>query len=200
MSIVNLQINSSSDDGYEADDTTWVDNDYVKYGQWNSVVYDGGLRWTSVSIIKKGIIASAILSYYSTTYGIDDIKGQIKGIAEDSPAIWTQETKPSTRDKTTANINGNSANWSKAGSWYSIDIAPIIQELVNRAGWVSGNSLAIVMEDNGSSQQMHSIFSHDFNPNYAAKLDITYTIPPTEYTFSTTYEQQHGIHMIRDEE
>ncbi|MEK7326405.1 MAG: hypothetical protein AAB217_14235, partial [Chloroflexota bacterium] len=65
--------------------------------------------------------------------------------------------------------------WQSA-TWYSLDETNlVIQEVVNRADWQSGNSLSVIVKGTGSSWGRKSVGSYNGSATYAPKLVISYT-------------------------
>ena len=64
------------------------------------------------------------------------------------------------------------------GVEYSYDVTVPVQAILNRAGWVSGNTLAIIIEDSGAvANQRRSIASYESGAGYAM-LDILVNYVP----------------------
>jgi type IV pilus assembly protein PilY1 len=62
-------------------------------------------------------------------------------------------------------------------TWYeSPDIADVIQEVVDRAGWSPNNSLTILYSNRDIEGGYRNFFSYDLGRNHAPKLKITYAI------------------------
>lgn len=132
----------------------------------------GAWHFQSVSVPQGATIDSAILYLYphpsyptpsGTLYGDD---------ADDSaqPAATTAELTTSDRDYTTASVS-----WSDTlGSGFqpTPDLKTIIQEIVDRGGWSSGNAMTILfVQTSGDSRW----YTYDRNTSYAAYLTINYT-------------------------
>jgi type IV pilus assembly protein PilY1 len=68
-------------------------------------------------------------------------------------------------------------SWS-ANTWYDLDdLSPVIQEMVNRPGWQSGNTLALIVKGTGAAYGRKLISSYDGDPAHAPRLVITYSGP-----------------------
>src|SRR5690606_3591709 len=66
------------------------------------------------------------------------------------------------------------------------DLTPIIQEIVDRGGWVSGNSLALIISGSGRRNAV----SWNGDRDAAPLLTIVYTAP-----VSGVIDQQHSVLM-----
>jgi hypothetical protein len=153
-------------------------------GKFNTTtVYYNGWRWSGVTIPNGATISSAIVTLYcSNVNGGTTAKTIWYGEAADNPAAFSNTTalKPEGRTHTSASTakDFTISNWTTVGynTGDTIDVTSIVQEIVNRGGWASGNSLVIVATDNGSANTNYIGYStYDNAPAKAAKLDITYT-------------------------
>lgn len=147
-------------------------------------------RFTGVTIPQGSVITAATLTLVGDSTRADVIHVKLKGVAEDNTADFTSD--PDSRAKTTANVNWDQSGETAGNTYVLPDITSIIQEIVNRGGWGSGNALAIITDDNGTSNSnaFNSRGWSTFNPGnqpYAALLDITYTPPAHLITKNLTY-------------
>jgi hypothetical protein len=176
---VTLQINNGGNDVTEVNSTLaildtagWVGN-----GGSTTTSYTG-LRFANVNIPKGAKIKSAVLQVYSDRSQWISIGLQIAADAADNSAIFTTTSRPSQRAKTTIVTHSSNVNWS-ANAWYSLnDISAVIQAVVSRSGWNSGNSLSIIVKGTSSGTYGRKFFkSYESSPSLAPKLVITYTTP-----------------------
>lgn len=58
---------------------------------------------------------------------------------------------------------------------YTYQIDNPIQETLNRAGWRSGNTLAVIIDDVDLGDAQKSVYSYEGDPNKRAYLTINYT-------------------------
>lgn len=154
--------------------------------------YQGGLRFANIAIPKNAIIISARLRlralYYSGTLPTITIRGQN---SDNAPTFFAGEwpyTDFDTRPRTVASVAWAPLEW-VGDTWYdSPDIKAIIQEIVNRDGWSSGNAIAIFLQDAPGWEGIASGFSFaswDRNPALAPQLEISWTeegVPPPQVT------------------
>lgn len=130
-------------------------------------------RFTSVGIPQGATISSASFSLKAqATYASGGtIKFLVKGQAADTTITFgvtgSDNLATAARPRTTA----VSASWSlpsvTAGTRYSIDITSVVQEIVNRAGWASGNSIVIIVEVDATttSGEWQDFYSYDDTAN-----------------------------------
>jgi len=177
------QVSANTDDGQESGDTTWLvngqDSDGARVGNAGAD-YDMGMRFTNVTIPVGATITSAVVEVFMKWQaGGDDIITLFRGCDEDNAATFGTTDRPSQRASTTAVVNRtytDAADWSDE-SWLSLDdCTDVVQEIIDRAGWASGNAMAFVFENNGSASTNRWQF-HDYNygSTNAAKITINYT-------------------------
>jgi hypothetical protein len=111
---------------------------------------------------------------------------KLQGIAEDNTADYS--TDPSGRTRTSASVLWHGFTQSAFNTYQdSPDISTIIQEIVNRAGWSSGNALGIAIPDDGSSAHVVGNFvGHGGSPDESAQITIVYHVAGTTTSTTTT--------------
>jgi hypothetical protein len=96
----------------------------------------------------------------------------IQGQASDDAAIFSTSTGDiSNRPRTGASVNWSPPAWSagQAGAAQRTpDIKSIIQQIVNRPGWSSGNDLAIILTGSGR----RTAEAHNGQPSAAPLLHV----------------------------
>jgi hypothetical protein len=134
-----------------------------------------GLRFTNITIPKGAVITSAHLEFYSVANQWISISMQIAADAADNSAPFSSTSLPSQRTRTNARVTHSSnVSWSP-NVWYSSnDIHTVVQEVVNRSGWHSGNSLSIILVGTGGIWGRKSVASYEANPAQAVRLVVTY--------------------------
>ncbi len=159
-----------------------------------------GLRYQNVSIPAGATIQSATLEMVSK----NDENGaaQVRIFAEDvnsASSLTNADYDLSTRTTTTASQNWSLDPWTQDIVYNSPDFSNVIQEVVDRGGWSSGNNLSLIIKSvNGSGKR--KAYSHDGDQSKVTKLIVTYTINgandcyitrigkvwPAEYEYLTT--------------
>jgi hypothetical protein len=115
----------------------------------------GGVRFTGVTIPQGAMIHSAVLSVYISGTDYDNPDVIIRGDDTDSAAEFGGASFGiSGRPPTTATVNWVAASATGAGYRYTADFASVVQEIVDRPGWSSGNAIAVVFEDNGGTNNL----------------------------------------------
>jgi hypothetical protein len=107
-----------------------------------------GLRFRSIFIPRGAVIDSAFIIFYSHEgKSAEDVaRITIAGEATDHALTFTEDALISNRPRTAAELLWEVAEeWELWGEYRTPDIKTVIQEIVNRGGWVSGNALAILL-------------------------------------------------------
>ncbi len=105
----------------------------------------------------------------------DDMLSTLYAHDADSPSDFSSDATLNERTRTAASTSW-SANNTGLGWQTSPSIVAVIQEIVDRGGWASGNALvtlAIVATSNPTKSFVAE--SYDSNSSLAPKLDIDYT-------------------------
>jgi hypothetical protein len=187
------QVSASSDDATVSDDDgdgtpdsmRALDYTYAKIGKYTDY-YGNGLRFLSVGIGQGATIESAYLkaTSRSTRTLTNAVKSRIEGEDTDDAATFSDITNYLARSRTTANVNWNpTGTWASGVEWSSPDIKTIIQEIVNRGGWSSGNAIVLFWEDRDClSTDSYYIHHYDSSSNDSCRLTVTWTTGVTAYT------------------
>jgi PKD repeat protein len=133
-----------------------------------------GLRWTGVPIAKGTPISAAYIQFTASTSQTGTMALTIAGQAADNAATFTTSTNNvSSRSRTAATVAWAPGSWTsgQAGAAQRTpDLTAMIQEIVNRSGWVAGNALAVVITGTGS----RTAWSYDGNTAAAPLLHVEY--------------------------
>ena len=172
MATLSRTIAASSDDARQSDDAV------VTSGTNISVDFSyrlAGLRFTNITIPQGATINSATLTVYLPNASYDSPDVTIWGEdIDDAPTFTTGANNISSRTPTTATVV-----WSASSIGTGVKVSPelktIIQEIVNRAGWVSGNAIALILKGNSTSALRFDTYEDGAGAN--AELDIDYTAP-----------------------
>jgi len=171
MTVLNLQVAASADDAMEmwAGSPTLTDATIALSGAddfW-------GFRFLNVTIPQGATINTAVLSVYNFSSGDVTMRGIIYANDVDDAAVFTTTGgNIEGRALTTANVVWSATfafqNWNN-----SPGIASVIQEIVDRGGWASGNALVILVKSTTGADA--AIRTYDNLATRGAKLDIDYT-------------------------
>lgn len=181
---------SNAKPGVGADDGSWgigswtgFDNSAndVTFGDQGggSFVANNFVRFPGLAIPIGATITAATLTLRSTAglSGAGTAKRLIYADAADNSAAVATRNDGVGRTKTTANVAWDVSVWTSTTDYTSADIKTVIQEIVNRAGWVSGNAIQLLLIDNGTPNDLFAKFmSRDGSSSTCARLTISYTV------------------------
>jgi chitodextrinase len=178
---LSVSVSSGPDDVFEIEGGTYrTDSNILWMGRYGSVDHQIGLRFSNVAIPPNAIINQANLELLGD---IDDDNNasslMIVASVENSAVVWDSGNKPSQRTRTSAGVVWNTMPWI-ATTYTSPNISSVIQEIVNRSGWSSGNSLAIIIRNNGTTAADADRGFSSYEGGTAPKLIITYTAPSAD--------------------
>lgn len=189
MSAISVRVSASNDDGTKDTESAWANGGsgiFAGFETFHSQVWKHAIRFIGITIAQGSTINSATLTYTANSTNAGILATILHGFAEDNTSDFSGGD-PSGRSKTTA-----SANFNRSGvafnTTYTVDVTSIIQEIVNRGGWSSGNSLGFINEDNGSTSSNMSFYAYDGDSTKAVLLDVDYGTGTTtsSSTSSTT--------------
>lgn len=177
---VGEQVGASGDD---ADQAGAGDNADLVGTEQNigDVAGDGtwtfGARFQTVAVPKDATISNATISLKATWAGDNDVNTLVYAEDADDCSIFTQADGPTDRmaAKTTANVAWEPGAWTEDVFEASGDISAVLQEIVERAGWATGQDICILVAENGSTQwDMKEVYTFDNGAANAPKLDFDY--------------------------
>jgi hypothetical protein len=117
-----------------------------------------GIRFPNVIVPRGAAITNAYVEFMcdETKGGTEHVSLIIEGDLSPDAAEFSSNTHDVTnRPKTTAQVVWDVANWTAEGELYkTVNIAPVIQEILSQSGWVSGNALVIVIRDNPANPSL----------------------------------------------
>ncbi|MGD9146757.1 MAG: hypothetical protein PVI80_14425, partial [Anaerolineae bacterium] len=172
---IEVRVAASTDDAEEAPDGGM----YLSSSDLE-LVYDGGnqtvgMRFNGVHIPQGAPIVNAYLQFQVDETGSIETSLTIAGQDADNAATFaSSDFDISSRPRTAATVAWSPAPWLLKGEagpdQRSPDIASVIQEIVDRPGWVSGNSLAIIVTGTGE----RGAESYNGDPAGAPLLRVEY--------------------------
>src|SRR5690606_2344419 len=177
---LDVAVRASSDDAEEdtaaggAMDLTSPDLELVQEGPKHQVV---GVRFTDVQLPDGAVILSAHVQFTADETDGSASSLTIRGEASDSAGAFTAQVGDvSSRPVTSASVGWSAPPWPVVGeagaAQRTPDLAAIVQEVIDRPGWVTGNPLAIIVT--GSGRRTAEAF--DGVPSLAPRLHVEYTL------------------------
>lgn len=156
-----------------------VYNTTVRVGNDVSVNYNSGMRFQNITIPQGATIDTAILYFTSNdvTTGTT-CNATIEGEAVDDAAAFSTLANYTGRARTSANVAWSSIEqWSVTTTTYlSVNFKTVVQEIVNRGGWASGNDLAIFINNNSSSSGAKRVaYNYENSSTLCPLIHIVYS-------------------------
>ncbi len=156
------EITITMEDKTEIDDLNDDDLDFGWEGEADDLnIVNIGLRFQNIQLPKGETIDGAWIEMTSheEKTAEDVAKITIYGEASDDAQTFTEEALISDRPFTSASIKWTiDEEWELWGTYKSPDLKNIVQEIIDREGWQSGNSLAFIFkgENQGVSELEHA--------------------------------------------
>ncbi len=181
--------------------SNYVDNaSYVYLGR--HTVSDGyyfGARFNNVNIPNGATVNSAYLVLTQhDTYNTNQPVLLVAAHDTDNSPTFSSSNGPLDRGNqlTSAQVAWTPSAGTPGVEFQSPNIASVLQEVVNRAGWVSGNSLSVIVKDNEAAvDHRRRAWAYDGDPALAPRLVVDFetgptppptpTVTPTPFGFKT---------------
>jgi len=173
--------NSGPPDQGDVDATSSSDLEMPDDGGDEQII---GMRFRSMNIPQGATINGATILFTADetdqATNVDlDIWGEDVDDADDFPDCTNSCDDISNRQKTTAKVD-----WDNVPDWTSGERGPdtttpelktIVQEIVDRSGWRSGNDMVFIIEDDGSGTNERVAESHDKSGGTPAELTVNWS-------------------------
>lgn len=173
MTVLNLQVSASADDANEIG--TGAVTLTASPLSFNNANQFCGIRFLNATIPVGSTINTAVLSLNVQSTSFDDPAFDVYGDDQDNAGTFTITTNDiSARPRTTATATITAVN--VGTGYYALpSVAAMVQEIVNRGGWASGNALSFILDCLVGVN--FRFISYDGTPASAAILAIDYTAP-----------------------
>lgn len=140
--------------------------------------YGALFRFTNVTVPQGATIDSAIIRPTITSTANDDILADIQADDVDNSADLSASATIYGRTPTTASVPWSATSLGSGTPVASPDIAAVVQEVIDRPGWVSGNALSILLlGQNSATARTCRIYAREHTAGAdEATLQIDYTV------------------------
>ena len=201
MTTLNLQVSSDNDDAYEWEGDSTVygistntdTDDYMSSDATGGDQDWAGFRFQNVTVPQGATINSATLTFTAkNSVNETSFRGRVYGDDVDDAPAWGASDSPKDVTTTTASTNWDPAAW-VVDTEYGVTVTSIIQEIVNRGGWASGQDLRLVVHPDADSGGWVSCYDYNGSSAKATKLDIDYTVGGISVPVAYHQLQQQGI-------
>jgi predicted metal-dependent phosphoesterase TrpH len=138
-----------------------------------------GLRFNSIAIPQGATITKAYIQFTANEASRTTCSLTIKGEDSDNSAAFNTTSKNvSRRVKTSSSVSWIPEAWTagdiKGFAQQTPDLKLIVQEIVDRSGWISGNSLAFIVTGSGTGKR--TAVAYETNASNAAILYVEFTL------------------------
>lgn len=179
MTIFTKRIQTGTDDGRVTDAPSYNNSSAsITIGHVGGNESSSWYRFPVVTIPQSSTINSAKVTFRATVGDFGN-PNPTSIFAEDAanPTFPTDKADYDSRVMTTASItNWNPGDWVPGNDEDTPDLVNIIQELVDRGDWNSGNAIIIFVKFNGSPGANRNVaVAYDGTPATSALLTIDYT-------------------------
>ncbi|MFK7993997.1 MAG: PKD domain-containing protein, partial [Granulosicoccus sp.] len=153
-----------------------------------------GVRFSRIDIPPGANIVSAYIQFQADETGSAPTSLSISGEAIDNAAQYQSiANNISSRAKTAASVNWSPAPWTIVGQagpdQRTPNLASLLQEIIARPGWVSGNSIAFIFE--GSGERVAESFNGF--PEAAPRLLVEYAFTNVDGNVAPTIDAGNDV-------
>ena len=178
LEIAESQVKASSDDAEErlSDGRVGVRSSDLELTNDRGVDQVVGIRFSSVKIPKGAEVKSAYLEFTVDEPGAGAAVFFIEAEATDNAAGFRSVTRNvSSRPRTTASARWAPGEWGLTGeAQKSADLSSVVQELVDREGWKSGNAMAFIIT--GAGNRVAVSWDKNAGAGGVPKLHVEYKV------------------------
>jgi len=188
---IEAQVSTSSDDAEEHEDGTvsTTSSDL-------ELVYDGtsagqqvvGIRFANLQIPQGAIIDEAYITFTAKDDEGYDLQLMIEAEDTDNSSAFTTDAYNITsRPRTASSITWNPEEWVDNQTYNTPDIKSLIQDVIDRSGWVSESALSFIisLDDDTENHAQRRAYSYDSGASLAPALKIMYSNESTTGTIDT---------------
>ena len=171
---------ASGDDGYWRTSEFDTTSAHAIMGNIAAQATNVWVRFANVTIPQGSTITSAYVKWTAESNKTGTVVNvRIYANDVDNPTAPTDQTEANALDLTSASVDwDNVASWTGSTQYNSPSIVTVIQEIINRVGWSSGQALMCLFKDNGSdSGEYRSGTQIDYDSGSAkAELHVEWTV------------------------
>jgi len=182
-----VRVTANSDDAEEVTGTVKLTSSDLELVTDGPKVQTVGMRFPGVAIPKNAVISNAYVQFQVDEATTTAVSLQIKGQASDNALTFTTATNDiSSRPRTSAFVTWGPVGWPTLGvagvDQRTPNLASVVQQIVDRSNWSSGNALAIIITGTGKRVAV----AHDGIPAAAPLLHVDFGPAPTATTSTTS--------------
>jgi hypothetical protein len=177
---LDVQVASGSDDAEEyASGGMYMTSGDLEMVQDSTGLQTVGMRFNGGDIPKEATIVEAYIQFQADEVNTEPTSLTIEGHAHDNAPTFTADNgNISLRDRTTSSVSWSPEQWLSVGEQgpgqQTEDISLVIQEIMDRPGWIPGNSMVIIITGTGKRVAE----SYEGSALGAPRLHIKYILTP----------------------
>lgn len=178
MTTIDEQVGHGDDDAFESGSDASFSSTAVNINRSdNTLAFLSGLggdRFQTVAIGNADTIDTAKLTVDIITTSDDDASVTIEGEDVDDAVSFVTNADVFNRVRTTAAVTWQSDGLG-AGTEDSPEIKAVIQEIVNRGGWATGQDMCIITVPLATASKVFKTTSYEGDTALATKLHVEFT-------------------------
>jgi hypothetical protein len=153
--VLDVPVRAGADDAEQRSSSTSVTGGDLELVVDGSTVQTVGVRFTGVTVPRGATVSNAYVQFQADEAASGASSLTIAGQAADNPPGFTSAAGDvSSRPRTTAAVSWTPPDWPSAGA-RTVDqrtpnLAAVVQQIVSRSGWASGNALVLVVTGSGT--------------------------------------------------
>ncbi len=158
-----------------------------------------GVRFKGIDIPNSATITSAYLELTADSDGSDPLTVTIKSQQTDDASRFRHDNNDNvTSDRTWSSspVNWAISNWNEDSVYQSPDVASLVQEVVNRSGWASGNDMAFQLGYSSGAGARGAV-SYNQSAINSPRLVVHYQVQTAATALTTVRDEL--IRLVSDE-
>ena len=178
------RVSASSDDTEEqlSDNASWYSNGDLDLGNFYGTSASStmvGVRFRDIEIPPGSTITNAYIEFTALVTATITNPMHIKIVGQDiddAPTFNASNGDLTNRTKTTKWASWTPIDqWTANNTYQTADIKDIVQEIVDRDGWKSGNAMAFMLSYQSASDEKRDAYPYDADSSKAPLLHIEFT-------------------------
>lgn len=176
-------------DGYPQNASIWRTYSYIRMGESGGVTFNAYMRFPNITIPKGATITSAVVRFISyENQSPSGAKAKCYFNNVDDAVAPTTGAEVEALALTTAVDWGVTTQWTTGSTYNTPSLTALLQSIIDRSGWASGQAMMVVIRDDGSALGALRAarswkYSGDENK---PTLIVTYTYNETSSTYPRT--------------
>ncbi len=142
------------------------------------------MNWGGWTIPAGATITDAYIQFTASSNSVGSAAYTVYGEAADNPPLFSTTDDVVSRTATSSSVSWTPGTWTAGDSGTAQktpDLTAIIQEIVDRPGYATGNNIVLAIDGKGSRQAV----DYGNDPAAAPELCITYEIPAEPSVYCT---------------